>query len=63
MIQNHHDSIAICRIHGPPIFFITFTCNAKWPEVSESLYHCSKKTSDAPDVAVRLYHMKLQELL
>jgi hypothetical protein len=38
MIQNYHDSIAICRVHGPPDFFITFTCNANWPEIQESLF-------------------------
>ncbi|AQK72025.1 Retrotransposon-like protein [Zea mays] len=51
MIQNYHDSIAICRVHGPPDFFVTFTCNAKWPEIIESLYHCGQKNSDAPDIA------------
>jgi hypothetical protein len=63
MIQNYHDSIAICRVHGPPDFFVTFTCNAKWPEIVESLYHSGQKTSDAPDIAVRIFHMKLEELL
>ncbi|AQL00816.1 Retrotransposon-like protein, partial [Zea mays] len=51
MIQNYHDSIAICRVHGPPDFFVTFTCNAKWPKIIESLYHCGQKNSDAPDIA------------
>ncbi|AQK54412.1 Retrotransposon-like protein [Zea mays] len=63
MIQNYHDSIVICRVHGPPDFFVTFTCNAKWPEIIESLYHCGQKNSDAPDIAIRIFHMKLQELL
>jgi hypothetical protein len=63
MIQNYHDDIAICRVHGPPDFFVTFTCNAKWPETIESLYHRGQKNSDAPDIAIRIFHMKLQELL
>jgi hypothetical protein len=63
MIQNYHDSIAICRVHGPPDFFVTFTCNAKWPKIIESLYHCGQKNSDAPDIAIRIFHIKLQELL
>jgi hypothetical protein len=33
MIQNYHDGIAICRVHGPPDFFTTFTCNPDWPEI------------------------------
>ena len=37
MIQNYHDGIAICREYGPPDFFVTFTCNPKWPEIAEGL--------------------------
>ena len=63
MIQNYHDSIAICRVHGPPDFFVTFTCNAKWPEIVDGLQHSGQKSSDAPDIPVRVFHMKLEELL
>ncbi|AQK99644.1 Retrotransposon-like protein [Zea mays] len=63
MIQNYHDSIAICRVHGPPDFFVTFTCNAKWPEIIDGLQHSGQKSSDAPDIPVRVFHMKLEELL
>ncbi|GJT88962.1 DNA helicase [Tanacetum coccineum] len=35
-MYNHYlDALAICRVHGNPSFFITFTCNVKWPEISE----------------------------
>ncbi|PWZ45600.1 hypothetical protein Zm00014a_017675 [Zea mays] len=50
MIQNYHDSIAICRVHGPPDFFVTFTCNAKWLEIVDGLQHSGQKSSDAPDI-------------
>jgi hypothetical protein len=63
MIQNYHDSIAICKVHGPPDFFVTFTCNAKWPEIVDGLQHSGQKSSDAPDIPVRVFHMKLEELL
>jgi hypothetical protein len=33
MIQNYHDGIAICRVHGPSDFFTTFTCNLDWLEI------------------------------
>jgi hypothetical protein len=33
MIQNYDDGIVICRVHGPPHFFVTFTCNPEWPEI------------------------------
>lgn len=37
MIQNYHDAIAICRVHGPSDFFTTSTCNPKWPEIDAAL--------------------------
>ena len=29
MLQQYHDALAICRLIGPPDFFITFTYNPK----------------------------------
>jgi hypothetical protein len=63
MIQNYHDSIAICRVYGPPDFFFTFTCNPKWPEIMNSFYSPEQKPFDKSDVIVRVYHMKLEELI
>ncbi|XP_071718050.1 uncharacterized protein [Rutidosis leptorrhynchoides] len=34
MYSHYLDALAICRVHGNPKFFITFTCNSKWPEES-----------------------------
>ena len=33
LFQNYQDAMAICRYYGYPDLFITFTCNAKWPEI------------------------------
>jgi hypothetical protein len=63
MIQNYHDSIAICRVYGPPDFFFTFTCNPKWPEIKNSFYKAEQKSSDKSDVIVRVYHLKLEKLI
>jgi hypothetical protein len=63
MIQNYHDSIAICRVHGPLDFFVTLTCHSKWLEISESLFESRQKPTDRVEVIVRVYHMKLEELL
>ncbi|WVZ93683.1 hypothetical protein U9M48_039647, partial [Paspalum notatum var. saurae] len=64
MIQNYHDGIAICRVYGPPDFFTTFTCNAKWLEIAESIAsHPGQKPSDKADMIVRVYNMKLEELM
>jgi hypothetical protein len=63
MIQNYHDSIAICWVFGPPDFFFTFTCNPKWSEIIDSCYCATQRPSDKSDVIVRVYHMKLKELI
>jgi len=63
MIQNYHDGIAIYREYGPPDFFITFTCNPKWLEISEAIFDPGQKTSDRNDLIVRVFNMKLEELL
>ena len=61
-IQNYHDGIAICRVYGPPDIFITFTCNPKWQEIVNTLRN-GEQPSDRPDIIVRIFHMKLQELI
>jgi hypothetical protein len=64
MIQNYHDGIAICRVYGPPDFFTTFTCNPKWPEIAAALsFEPGQKPTDRADLVVRVYNMKLEELL
>lgn len=63
MIQNYHDAMAICRVYGPPDFFTTFTCNSKWPEIEEGIFEPSQKPTDRADIIVRVYNMKLEEML
>ena len=62
MIQNYHDGIAICREYGPPDF-VTFTCNPKWPEIAEGILELGHKPNDIADIIVRVFNMKLEELL
>jgi hypothetical protein len=62
ILQNYHDGIAICRVYGPLDLFITFTCNRKWPEITSSILPCEQH-DDRPDVIVRVFHMKLQDIL
>jgi hypothetical protein len=63
MIQNYHNSIAICRVYRQSDFFFTFTCNPKWPEIVNSFYKTEQKPFDKSDVIIRVYHMKLEELI
>ena len=64
MIQNFHDAVAITRVYGVTDIFLTFTCNPKWPKIAEALrFERGKKHTDMADIVVRVYHMKLQEML
>jgi len=62
MIQNYHDGIAICCVYGPPDLFIIFTCNPKWPELTTSILE-GEQPNDRADIIVRVFHMKLDQIL
>ena len=62
IVQNYHNGIAICRVYGPPDLFITFTCNPKWQEITLAILQ-GEQPNDRPDVIVRVFHMKLEQLL
>jgi len=37
MMQHYQDAIAVCRVMGPPDFFVTFNCNPSWLEITHEL--------------------------
>ncbi|KAM0836290.1 hypothetical protein ACQ4PT_062431 [Festuca glaucescens] len=56
--------MAISRGHGCLDIFSTFTCNPKWPEITEALsIEPGQKPHNRADITVRVYHMKLAEYL
>ncbi|CAN6546421.1 unnamed protein product [Malus baccata var. baccata] len=64
MINNYQDAMTICRNFGNPDLFITFTCNAKWPEIIEDLRDkpgC--KAEDRPDLISRIFKAKLDHMI
>ena len=64
MIENFQDAVAIARVHGCPDLFSTFTCNPKWPEITEALsVEPGQRPHNRADIIVRVYHMKLNEHL
>ncbi|XP_057768875.1 uncharacterized protein LOC130988889 [Salvia miltiorrhiza] len=63
MIENYQDAMAICRWTGYPSLFITFTCNPKWPEITRFTANKGLRPEDRPDISVRVFKMKLQELI
>ncbi|KAF7025939.1 hypothetical protein CFC21_038085 [Triticum aestivum] len=60
--ENFHDGLAVCRVHGLPDIFATFTWNPKWPEITSAL-EPGQTPSDRAYIVVRVYHTKLTEYL
>jgi hypothetical protein len=64
LYQNYQDCIAICRKHGCPDLFITFTANSAWPEIMEALAPFpGLHPPDHPDIIDRVFQMKLNLLM
>jgi hypothetical protein len=64
MYSHYLDALAICRVHGNPSFFVTFTCNVKWPEIQEYMQAFPHLTAaDRPDVVDRVFEKKIHLLL
>jgi hypothetical protein len=65
MAQNLQDAMAICRWIGYPNLFVTFTCNSKWPEIQNMIDELNKKQkpADRAEVVVRVFMIKLKQLL
>ena len=62
--QNYQDCVAMCRRFGCPDLFITFTCNALWPEIQDALSSIpGQQASDRPDIVDRVFQMKLKLLM
>ena len=47
----------------PPDFFVTFACNINWNEISLGILEPGQKPSDRANIIVRVYNMKLEEML
>ncbi|GKD98883.1 DNA helicase, partial [Tanacetum coccineum] len=64
MYAHYLDALAICRVHGSPSFFITFTCNAKWPEIEEFMEpfpHLT--TADRADIVDHVFEKKVRDYI
>nr|GEV23946.1 DNA helicase [Tanacetum cinerariifolium] len=64
MYAHYLDALAICRIHGNPSYFITFTCNVKWPEITEYLHDFREvTTADRANIVDRVFEMKIHQFV
>ena len=55
-------ALTVVQRLGHPTYFITFTCNAKWPEITENLLP-GQVPSDRPILVARVFKLKLASLL
>ena len=62
MWKLYQDAMAVFRSLGKPHMFITFTCNPSWPEITEALLP-NQTSQMRPDIADRVFKMKLRDLL
>ncbi|KAL3646534.1 hypothetical protein CASFOL_011714 [Castilleja foliolosa] len=64
MYSHYQDALAICRVNGNPQYFITFTCNVKWPEICRHLERNGHTAAqDRPDIIARVFRIKVQQFL
>ncbi|XP_022003614.1 uncharacterized protein LOC110901069 [Helianthus annuus] len=63
MRENYYDAMAICKWFGYPDFFITITCNPKWPEIKRFLKDTKINPEDRPDILCRLFKIKLDAIM
>ena len=61
------NSMAIVKERGSPTYFITMTCNLKWPEIQSQLKYINGKTKQSPMERPRLiaevFNLKLKAFL
>nr|XP_043638232.1 uncharacterized protein LOC122609239 [Erigeron canadensis] len=63
MYQHYQDALAICRVHNNPQYFITFTCNVKWPEIARELLKTGAQPQYRPDIIVRVFQLKVESFI
>ena len=62
MQQLYYDSMAIASEYRIPHYFLTFTANPKWAEITRELFE-GQTAADRPDLVARVFHTKILELL
>nr|GEZ10468.1 DNA helicase [Tanacetum cinerariifolium] len=64
MYAHYLDTLAICRVHGSPSFFITFTCNTKCPEIEQFIKPFPQlTTADRADIVDRIFEKKVRDYI
>ena len=61
MRQRYMDVMALVQKYGKPDIFLTMTCNPNWEEITREL-EPGQTPQDRPDVVVRVFRAKLEDL-
>lgn len=56
------DGLALATSFGPPSFFVTFTCNPHWTEITSQL-RCGQQYHDVPLIVCRVFKQKFTHFL
>jgi len=59
--HRYMDATALVARYGKPDVFLTMTCNPNWEEIKQELEH-GQVPQDRPDLVVRVFRAKLEEL-
>jgi hypothetical protein len=63
IFNNCQDAMAICNKFGYPDLFLTMTCNPNWLEIQRFLHEKDMHANDRPDIACRVFHLKLNDMM
>ncbi|CAI9303567.1 unnamed protein product [Lactuca saligna] len=64
MYKHYQDALAICKVHGKPQYFITFTCNVKWPEYRRYMDDIGQRDiQNRPDIIARIFKIKVHAFI
>ena len=61
MRRRHMDAMALVWKFGKRDIFLTMKCNPNWDEIKNELYP-GQTSQDHPDLVVRVFRAKLEEL-
>ncbi|CAI9296553.1 unnamed protein product [Lactuca saligna] len=64
MYKHYQDALSICKVHGKPQYFITFTCNVKWPEYRRYMDAIGQRDiQNRPDIIARIFKIKVHAFI
>ena len=60
--QLYQDAMSIVCHFGKPDFFVTYTCNPRWQEITDALLP-GQTAENRQDIVARVFKLKLKSLL